>query len=206
MKNKLLIITLLFAYSCNNSEEVSLPYFNTPAFEPEWITPDESTHTIAPFSFINQHGEVVTNNTTKGKIYVADFFFTTCGGICPKMTNNMSMVQEAFKNDTNILILSYSVTPEMDNEAVLQQYAQSKGVGSNWHLLTGDKATLYKLARESYFADEDIGFSKSVNDFLHTENFILVDTKGYIRGVYKGTKPLEVKQLIEDIKTLKKEN
>jgi protein SCO1/2 len=186
-----------------------LPYYHTPDFTPLW-TSDKSKldtlHTLAPFSFTDQKGVQVTADQLRGKIHVANFFFTFCPGLCPRLTQNMKEVQTAFKNDAAVKLMSYSVMPERDSVAVLRRYADEHHIpDKQWHLLTGEKKAIYETARRSYFADENLGVQKGENDFLHTENFILVDKHLRIRGIYNGTLPLEIKQLIEDIKTLKQE-
>jgi protein SCO1/2 len=187
-----------------------LPFFNTPDWSPEWIeknnTEYQKIHQIPAFNFKDQEGNIISNNTVNGKIYVANFFYTKCRGICPKMTTNMSLLQEAFKNDTMILLLSHSVTPELDSITVLKNYAILNKVDSKkWHLLTGDKNEIYALAKQQYFAGDSVGFYQTGNEFLHTENFILVDQKRRIRGVYNGTLAIEIDRIKEDIQTLKLE-
>ena len=188
-----------------------LPFINKPDFTPEWIYKTDadykSIHTIPPFSFTNQNDESVSEKTVSGKIYVADFIFTKCGSICPKMTANMGLLQDKYKNDGEVLLLSHSVTPETDSVPVLKKYAENKGIISGkWHLLTGNKTKIYALAKQQYFAGDTIGYYQTNNEFLHTENFILIDRKRRIRGVYNGTLPVEMERLIDDITTLKKEN
>jgi protein SCO1/2 len=162
-------------------------------------------HTIAPFKFIDQQGDTVTNKTFESKIYVANFFFTICPGICPKMTNNLQQVANAFKNKP-ILFISHSVTPDIDSVAQLKKYAQDHQINNlQWHLVTGNKQEIYSLARQSYFVEQEIGFDYTTQQFLHTEHFILVDQQGHLRGIYKGTLQLEVNRLIEDINLLLKE-
>ena len=142
----------------------------------------------------------------EGKIYVADFFFTTCPGICPKMTNSMSDIQKEFINDDDILLLSHSVTPEKDNVSVLKKYAQDKKIDfKRWKLLTGSKNEIYDLGRNYYFVEEDEGVKKGNDVFLHTENFILIDKQRHIRGIYNGLDPNSIQNLIRDIKILKAE-
>ncbi|WP_020532125.1 SCO family protein [Flexithrix dorotheae] len=206
------VAILFLILSCGQKRDTveKLPFYNTPDFTPRWEGEGnldlKNIHSISEFSLINQDNQQIDNSTLKGKIYVADFFFTTCSGICPKMSENMKLIQNEFLDDEQVLLLSHSVTPEYDTVEILKNYAQTKGVRSGkWHLLTGDKKAIYKLARNSYFVDKELGFSKTVNDFLHTENFVLVDGQGRIRGVYNGTLLLEVKNLIQDIKVLKKE-
>ncbi len=143
----------------------------------------------------------------EGKIYVADFFFTICPGICPKMTSNMALLQEAFLDDDNVLLLSHSVMPRRDSVAVLKEYAEDHGIVSNkWHLLTGDREEIYRLGRNFYFVEEDLGLVKESSDFLHTENFVLVDGNRHIRGIYNGLNKTAIDQLIADIRTLEGEN
>ena len=164
-------------------------------------------HTIADFVFTNQNGKTITQKDYEGKIYVADFFFTTCGSICPKMTNNMVWLQNQIKTNPKVMLLSHSVTPDIDSVSVLKKYALKKGViDSKWNLVTGNKKDIYYIARKSYLAVKT-GKPSEMYDMVHTENFILVDSKRRIRGFYDGTNlegPTEpgiknVKQLLEDI-------
>ncbi len=185
------------------TSETKLPYFNSALFTPEW---EKGEHKIPEFSFRNQNGEQVTNKTFEGKIYVADFFFTICPGICPKLTKNMGMLQDEYQGDSDIMLLSHSVMPWHDSVDKLNVYAEQNGVNlPQWHLVTGDTHAIYDIARNGYFADEDFTKTQEASDFIHTENFILVDKQGYIRGVYNGTLALEVKRLIRHIEILKKE-
>lgn len=162
-------------------------------------------HKIADFSLTNQNGETVTQDNYKNKIYVADFFFTTCQTICPIMTKNMEDIQEEIKNDPEVMLLSHSVTPEIDSVEQLKRYALEKGViDAKWNMVTGDKKQIYQLARKSYLAVKDNGDGGPF-DMIHTENFMLIDKKRQIRGFYDGTNPEEIEQLLKDIKTLKKE-
>ncbi len=162
-------------------------------------------HTIKDFELVNQNGKTITQEDYEGKIYVADFFFTTCQTICPIMTGNMVKIQEELKNDAAILLLSHTVTPEIDTIAQLKKYALKKGViDSKWNLVTGDKKQIYDLARKSYLVAESEG-DGGPYDMVHTENFVLVDTKKRIRGFYDGTNPEEIEKLLEEIEILKKE-
>lgn len=162
-------------------------------------------HKIAPFSLTNQNGEIITERDYLNKIYVADFFFTTCPTICPKMTENMGSLQRKYLEDSQIKFLSYSVTPQIDSVAQLKKYALEKGViDTKWNLLTGDKKEIYKLARESYLAVKEDG-DGGPYDMIHTENFILVDPEQRIRGFYDGTDQQEMQTLINDIAILKQE-
>jgi protein SCO1/2 len=206
------IFFLLYLTACSNkTAELPLPFINQPDFTPEWIKKSDprygSIHKIPSFSFTNQNGETITEKTVAGKIYVADFIFTRCAGICPKMTSNMYILQQKFKDDEDILLLSHSVTPDIDLVPVLQKYATEKGVISHkWHLLTGNKDEIYTLARKQYYAGDSIGYYQTGNEFLHTENFLLIDKHRRIRGVYNGTLPIEMDRIIDDINTLKKED
>ncbi|NRB59447.1 MAG: SCO family protein [Winogradskyella sp.] len=163
-------------------------------------------HKIADFSLTNQNGEIVTQDTYKDKIYVADFFFTTCPTICPIMTDHMYQIQKEIINDDDIMLLSHSVTPKIDSVPQLKKYAIKKGViDRKWNLVTGDKKDIYKLARKSYLAVKTDGNGDEY-DMIHTENFMLIDKKRQIRGFYDGTNPEDIEQLLEDIETLKDES
>jgi protein SCO1/2 len=162
-------------------------------------------HTIANFSLTNQNGKTITQEDYKDKIYVADFFFTTCQTICPIMTDNMVTIQERFKTDTTVMLLSYSVTPEIDTVAQLKRYSIEYEVDDDkWNLVTGDRKQIYDLARKSYLAVKDLPDSQPYG-MIHTENFILVDTHKRIRGIYDGTNTEEIEKLLQDIKILKRE-
>ncbi|WP_027065272.1 SCO family protein [Maribacter sp. Hel_I_7] len=161
-------------------------------------------HTIGDFSLTNQNGETITQENYKDKIYVADFFFTTCPTICPIMTKNMAELQKALGNDSEVMLLSHSVTPEIDSVAQLKKYALEKGVDdATWNLVTGDKKQIYDLARKSYLAVKTNGDGGPF-DMIHTENFILVDKKKRIRGFYDGTKKEDIEKILTDIEILKK--
>ena len=162
-------------------------------------------HKIAPFSLTNQNGLTVTEKDYMNKIYVADFFFTTCPSICPKMTANMGLIQENIKTDNQVLLLSFSVNPEIDSVQQLKSYAIEKGViDSKWNLLTGNKKEIYELARKSYLAVKTDG-DGGEHDMIHTENFILVDPEKRIRGFYDGTDIKAMDELLSDIKVLQME-
>ena len=171
-------------------------------FSMKHITKD---HTIADFKLSNQNGEIITNNTYANKIYVADFFFTRCQSICIAMAYNMSELQDFYKNDKDIMFLSHSVTPVMDSVAVLKEYAERKGViDEKGNVTTGSKKDIYELARKSYFAVLDEG-NGDEDDFIHTEQFVLVDKERRIRGYYDGTEKEEMLKLKEDIALLSAE-
>ena len=161
-------------------------------------------HTTADFSLTNQNGKTITQDDYRDKIYVADFFFTTCLTICPIMTDHMVKIQKELKDDDEVLLLSHTVTPEIDSVAQLKKYALEKGVNdAKWNLVTGDKKEIYDLARKSYLAAKDVPYSE--NDLVHTENFVLVDKKKRIRGFYDGTDPDAIEKLLADIEILKQE-
>ncbi len=184
----------------------SLPVYNPSMVNPELV---DSTiqhvgkyHRVADFSFVNQNGKIVTEKDYEGKIYVADFFFTTCPTICPKMTDNMVKIQKAIINNPKVMLLSHSVTPEIDSVPVLKEYAIRKGVDdSKWNLVTGDKKEIFKMARTSYLAVK-LGKPDELYDMVHTENFVLVDTRRRVRGFYDGTNQADIGRLIEDIQWL----
>ena len=160
-------------------------------------------HTIADFSLTNQNGKTITQSDYKGKIYIADFFFTTCPTICPIMTKNMAGIQEQIIDDDDVLLLSHSVTPVIDSVAQLKKYALEKGVNdAKWNLVTGDKKQIYQLARKSYLAVKSDGDGGPF-DMIHTENFILVDKERRIRGFYDGTKIEDIEKLMEDLDILR---
>ncbi|WP_298782547.1 SCO family protein [uncultured Polaribacter sp.] len=162
-------------------------------------------HTVADFELINQNGEFITNNNYKNKIYVADFFFTRCQNICIMMAFNMHELQEFYKNDDDIMFLSHSVTPTIDSVSVLKEYAINKGViDGKWNVTTGHKKLIYELARKSYFAVIEDG-DGGENDFIHTEQFVLIDKERRIRGYYDGTEKEEMEKLKNDIALLKEE-
>lgn len=188
------------------------PEKRLPVYQPSMVNPElvDSTlvyvkkyHSIADFKLINQNGDTITQADYADKIYIADFFFTTCPTICPVMTANMADIQQIIKGDDEVMLLSHSVTPEIDSVPQLKKYALEKGViDAKWNLVTGDKKQIYELARKSYLAvltDGDGG----PYDMIHTENFILVDKERRIRGFYDGTSSEEVAQLLEDLKVLK---
>jgi protein SCO1 len=186
-----------------------LPLYNPADVNPELV---DSTvqyiakyHTIKDFSFINQNGTTITQKDYQNKIYVADFFFTTCGSICPKMTTNMVAIQEVFSKNPNVKLLSHSVMPATDDVAVLKKYAlKNKVDDAKWNLVTGDKKEIYRLARKSYLAVKQ-GKPDELYDMVHTENFVLVDKKSRVRGFYDGTNKKEINRLIEDINFLLEE-
>lgn len=208
LKNSILVLIIIVSGCSGKPEKMHLPYYNTPDFTPVFLSNEKDVvekinHIIQPFSFSDQSGKQITEKDIDGKIHVANFFFTRCGSICPVMTEHIKLVQREFKDNQDIVILSYSVTPWVDSVPDLERYAVRNGVNSsNWHFLTGNKAEIYKLARQSYYAEEDLGFTKDSTDFLHTEHVLLIDKSRRIRGIYNGTLQLEIEQLIKDIKLL----
>ena len=202
-----LIIILIF-YNILNVEK-PLPIYQPAQVNSELV---DSTlldkrkyHTIADFSLTNQNGEIVTQNNYANKIYVADFFFTTCQTICPIMTDHMFQIQNEILTDDEVMLLSHTVTPEIDSVEQLKRYAIEKGVDDRkWNLVTGDKKQIYDLARKSYLAVKTFGDGNQY-DMIHTENFMLIDKSRQIRGFYDGTKAEDIERLLNDIKILKKE-
>ncbi len=187
----------------------TLPVYHPRQLDPRLVDPSvkstEGEHHITDFDLIDQFGGHFTRSDVKGRIIVADFFFTTCPTICPKMSVQMARIQETFKNEDRLLLLSHSVTPEMDSVPVLAEYAERHGADpARWRFLTGDRKQIYDLARKSYFAALDEG-DGGPDDFVHTENFVLVDPQGRLRGFYDGTSPKDVDRLIADIPKLLKE-
>lgn len=171
---------------------------------------DTAFHQIPGFRLTNQANQQVTAQVIDGKIHVADFFFARCPGICPKMSSQLSRVQDVFRDNSNVVIVSYTVDPEHDTPEELAKYAQQYGaIPGKWHLLTGDKAEIYTLAKKGYFvtAKEDQPQSENLEDqFVHTDKFVLVDQKRRIRGYYNGTDPEDVDRLLVEIKILLYEN
>ena len=202
-----LIFLMLFVFiSCDEVSKKQLPIHNPTDFNPKLVDKSirnvSDNHTVKDFNLINQNGIKVSSKDYENKIYVVDFFFTSCPSICPVMTNNMLLIQEEFIKNNDIKLLSMSVTPEIDNVQVLKKYAIEKGViDSKWNITTGSKKHIYELARKSFFAVLDKG-DGGLQDFIHTPNFILVDTKKQIRGIFDGTVEKEISRLIQDINIL----
>ncbi len=206
-----LIISIIIVSIIYNTLNVYQPL---PIYQPAMVSTElvDSTiqyqkkyHKIADFALINQNGKTITQKDYKDKIYVADFFFTTCLTICPIMTDHMAQIQNELANDKDVLLLSHSVTPEIDSVAQLKKYALEKGVNdAKWNLVTGDKKQIYELARKSYLAVKDFGDGGPF-DMIHTENFMLIDKKRQIRGFYDGTNSEDIDRLLKDIKHLKQE-
>jgi protein SCO1/2 len=198
-------IILAFFYFALKKKDI-LPVPQPENFNAELVDPSiqhvRKYHTIKDFKLVNQNGDTITQEAYKDKIYVADFFFTTCGSICPVMTKNMALIQKEILDDDDIMLLSHTVTPEIDTVAQLKRYAIEKGVNDKkWNLVTGDKKQIYDLARKSYMAVKSVGD----NDYsmVHTENFMLIDKEKRIRGTYDGTKKEDIEKLLNDIEILK---
>lgn len=205
MKNYWLISFFLF--SCADPEVSKIPFYNKPDFTPYFLNQSEAsekiTHRIKPFAFYKQDSTLFESKSLQGKVYVANFIFTRCSNICPDMIAQMKRVEKAFRGNKNVALLSFTVTPWYDDVETLHRFAQKNQINSTqWSLLTGPKGSIYTLARQSFFAEESIGFNKDTKEFLHTEHMVLVDQKGRIRGIYNGTLPLEADQCIQDMKLL----
>jgi len=203
-------VIMIYAIYTMLTPQKKLPIYNPADVNPKLV--DESllhirrNHKVLDFNLINQNGDTITQKNYVGKIYVADFFFTRCMTICPVMTTNMEKLQATFMSDEDVMFLSHSVTPVIDSVSVLRSYADVKGVvDAKWNITTGDKKHIYKLARKSYFAVLDEG-DGGLQDFVHTENFVLVDKKKQIRGFYDGTDLEDMDRLTADIKILQKES
>jgi|TARA_R100000501_G_C2605440_1_gene101351 protein SCO1/2 len=207
----LFILSVIIIYSIYS---LLKPEETLPVYQPDMVNAElvDSTvryvrkyHTVKDFELINQNGDTITQDYYKDKIYVADFFFTTCLTICPVMTDHMLKIQEKTKDDPEVLLLSHTVFPKTDSVPVLKAYAEEKGVmDKKWNLVTGDKKHIYELARKSYLASKSNG-DGGPYDMIHTENFVLVDKEKRIRGFYDGTDAEAIENLMHDIKVLKRE-
>lgn len=202
------IIMIAMIYFVTGKEQ-KLPIYNpvdvNPLLVDSGVKHINRGHKIADFSLINQNGDTITQNDYEDKIYVADFFFTRCGTICPKMAKNMAILQQKFLEDQEVRFLSMSVTPVMDSVPQLKKYAKEKGVNAKkWNVTTGKKTHIYALARKSFMAVLDEG-DGGVQDFIHTEQFVLVDKKKQIRGYYDGTDAKDMERIIDDILLLQAE-
>ena len=210
------LITLLFCITvltaCSTKKSKSLAFIGPQ----EIVNGDTIFHKVPNFTLVNQNSDSITNSDLEGKIYVTDFFFTTCPSICPIMTNNLVKVQRAFKGNSDFALVSHTVNPEFDREAILKEYAAKMHADtSNWHFLTGTKEAIYNTAFHGYFANAGAD-ELAPGGFLHSEYFILVDKEGRVRsgydkqgnvkGVYDGTNDQDVLQLVNDIKQLLKEH
>ena len=211
----LIVFSLCLLSSCGSNQKspqevATLPFYNSVDYTPEWISESDPTnskiHKIADFEFTDHHGKKFNNKSLQGKIYVADFFFTSCPSICPKLTLSMEQLQNEFIDELDVQLISHTVMPWKDSVSVLNQYAENMDINyAKWKLLTGPEDEIYKLARKSYFADEQFGFTSDESDFLHTDKFILVDKKRRIRGIYTGLVEEDLQRLKEDIRLLLQE-
>ncbi len=203
-----LILSMLIS-SCSQTARPAVPYYTDASFTPLWdlsATKTGKDHRVGNFNLTNQHGQQFGSKDVSGKIYLANFFFTSCKAICPKMLINMKTVSDHFSGNKNVLFLSHSVTPEMDSVSVLFDYAERNNISNpQWHLLTGNVNDIYWMARTQYFVEEAEGLSKDSSEFLHTENIVLVDRDGHLRGLYNGTIASEVPRIIDDMDALLKE-
>ena len=202
----LLAVGSIAAYLLLFNRNSELPVFNPSDFNPELVDVslqnEVEGHTVADFELLNQNGGTITQKDYENKIYVTDFFFTRCPSICPIMSTNMEKLQGTFLDETDVMFLSLSVTPEFDSIPILKAYAKKHGaIAGKWNITTGAKKHIYNLARKSYFAVVNEG-DGGLQDFIHTPNFILVDKKKRIRGVYDGTKNEEIERLVADMKKL----
>jgi len=197
---------LLLLWGCSKSD--SLPYYNTPDFTPHFIenfhaVEKQIVHKIGYFEATDQNAKKISLENLKGKVHIANFMFTRCTSICPTMTNNLKTVADAYQDESQFALLSFSVTPWMDSIPELYSFAQSYGIkAKNWHLLTAGKREVYRLARQSYFAEKDLGFTKDSTEFLHTEHVVLVDPNLRLRGIYNATLKTDILQLNKDIAQL----
>jgi protein SCO1/2 len=211
----LLFLTFVL-YACGSKDNKTkvakeiLPFYNTADFDAEWIAENDALyskiHTIDTFALSNQLGETITEDSLVGHIYVANFFFSVCPSICPKMMGNLSKLQEKYASNPQIKLVSFSVMPWVDSVARLKNYGEAHQINpSKWYLLTGDKDKIYTLARQSFFAEKGLGLKKNTKQFLHTESMLLIDKKSRIRGVYNATQIVDIERIIDDIEVLLKE-
>ena len=209
----LFVIGVTIAYFMMLPKEKPLPVINPVDLEEEMVDPEMlrigNGHRVGNFSFTNQYGETITQGSVKGKVYVAEYFFTTCGTICPKMNAQMQRIQLAFADNDAVRLMSFTVDPLVDTVEQMKRYADGHGAKKGqWHFLTGTKEKLYELARKSFFVlkpAEAANLGDAGSDFIHTNNFVLVDRIGRIRGYYDGTSKAEVDNLINDIERLLEE-
>jgi protein SCO1 len=186
-----------------------VPYYATPDFTPIWTTGKaiiDTIRTVGAFRLTDQHEHIITQDSVRNTVHLVNFFFTSCPGICPTMTTNIKQVYEMYRGNTRVKFLSHSVTPDIDTAPLLRKYAAKYGIsGHQWHFLRGKKDEIYRLARMGYFIEEEAGYSKDSKEFLHSENIILVDKHGRLRGIYNGTLRAEIPRMIEDIGELLRE-
>ena len=203
----ILITAILYTYFNFFKEDRQLPIYQPSDINPSLVDSTlyaETDHRISDFTLVNHLGDTISLAVVEGQILVVDFFFTRCGTICPVMTKNLKLLHDRLEDD--VRILSHSVTPVADSVSVLNAYAEKHAADENiWWFLTGDKSEIYRLARKSYFSCLDEG-DGGYQDFVHTENVVLVDREGRLRGFYDGTLSAEISQLYRDIQLLREEN
>jgi len=187
----------------SDDTENQLPFFTTKDLSPQWnIHP---TQEVAAFSFLDQSGKIICSDSLRKGMYLANFFFTSCPGICPKMTNRLLSIQDSLLRLKGVTLLSFSVMPMVDSVGVLKEYEKKYGIHPEiWHLLTGDKAAIYRLGRSSFFADDNTQGDTST--FLHSDKLFLVDRNQHIRGVYNATRQEDMQRVLADVNQLKKED
>ena len=200
-----IVFIALIACNDKSAADKTLPFYDTKDLTAHWISESSDSfnriHTIAPFAFTDQQNRLFTADSLIGKVYIASFFFTTCPDICPKMTNNLSLVQDSFLLNSTVKIVSFTVMPWVDSAARLADYGKQKHINPNkWHLLTGEQSAIYQLGRASFFADDNPAGDTS--SFLHTDKMFLVDRHRRIRGVYNATRKDDVQRAIDDIRIL----
>ncbi len=206
-------ISIAYYFSSSTMNQPNLPVIQPTDLKKELVDPSLLEkgigHRIGEFSLLNQYGETITLDSVKGRVFVAEYFFTTCGTICPKMTEQMTRVQAAFKGNDKVKILSFTVNPDYDTVEILNAYAKKyEAQEGQWHFLTGTKEDLYRLARTSFFVlkpAEATNLGDAGSDFIHTNNFVLVDQQLRIRGYYDGTDPNSVSELITAMEWLLEE-
>ena len=209
---KIGVLILVFVVGSTAAYQILQPKPRLPIYNPSDLNPavvDDDLervgrgHRIGDFDLVDQWGNKADSSVLQGKIYVADFFFTTCPTICIDMGANFQRIQETYKDEDRFHLVSHTVMPEIDTVEVMHAYGERMGaIKGKWHLLTGEKRELYRMARREYFAVMEQGTSFDEHDFIHTENVILVDEKKRIRGFYDGTSDLDVDRLIGDIQIL----
>jgi protein SCO1 len=199
------IFLFILMASCTPAER-SLPYYDSADFTPRWELPEGAQmHAVRPFTLINQENQSFTEQDLTGKVAVVNFFFSSCPGICPKTVRSMMEIQRQFLDDDDVVLLSHSVTPRRDSVPVLQEYAKDKHVNfRRWKLLTGSEQEIYDLGKNFYFLEDDQGIKTSEELFSHTENFVLLDKKRHLRGIYNGLDPSSMEALVRDLRLLLK--
>lgn len=215
IKSNFILSLMVLFLSCNNekeskSQEDVLPFYNTAEFDAEWISANDSSfgkiHTIDTFTLTDQLGSRFTSDSLRGNIYVANFFFTSCPGICPKMMSNLEILLDSFAHTEDLKLVSFSVMPWVDSVSRLKEYGELHHINSKkWHLLTGKKEKIYTLGRKSYFAEKGLGIQKDSTEFMHTESMLLIDKLSRIRGIYNATQRPDLERITDDIRILLKE-